>query len=61
MALAEHLQIRGLTEDNKLKQQQFQQQHQKLPQKQLPKIPAAIKVLMISCNDCTEFYLVWQA
>ena len=44
MALAEHLQIRGLTEDNKLKQQQFQQQHQKLPQKQLPKIPAAIQV-----------------
>jgi hypothetical protein len=47
MALAEHLQIRGLTEDNKLKQQQFQQQHQKLTHKQMPKIPAAIQVFLL--------------
>ena len=47
MALAEHLQIRGLTDNEKQQQQQFQQQQQqqKLLSKQLPKIPAAVQMV----------------
>lgn len=46
MALAEHLQIRGLTDNEKQQQQQFQQQRQqKFPQKQVPKVPAAPQIV----------------